>query len=233
MNQAVNDNQIVDSSAPGGLQAKPMLPLDSDTVPAPKVTLEQIEGVIAGEQYVQPVGTTLTICILMLRNGFTVTGESACVSPENFDADYGRKLAREDAVRKIWRLEGYVLSNTLSARVVDELARIAHEVNRAYCQELGDFSVPTWYEAPDWQKNSVAQGVLFVLNNPNATPADSHENWMKQKQLDGWTYGLVKDAKNKTHPCMVSYDQLPLEQRAKDAIFRALVLTIARSAIRS
>ena len=57
---------------------------------------------------------TLTFCILILRNGFTVTGESACASPENFNAEIGRKIARENAREKIWILEGYLLKEKLS-----------------------------------------------------------------------------------------------------------------------
>ena len=56
----------------------------------------------------------LTFCVLVLRNGFTVTGESACASPENFDAEIGRKVARANAVQKIWALEGYLLKQRLS-----------------------------------------------------------------------------------------------------------------------
>jgi hypothetical protein len=55
----------------------------------------------------------LTFCVLVLRNGFTVTGESACASPENFDFEIGRKIARQNAVAKIWRLEGYLLKERL------------------------------------------------------------------------------------------------------------------------
>lgn len=58
----------------------------------------------------------LTFCVLVLRNGFTVTGESACASPENFDADIGRKIARENAVQKIWPLMGYELKCRLAAQ---------------------------------------------------------------------------------------------------------------------
>ncbi len=57
--------------------------------------------------------STLTFCVLVLQNGFTVTGESACASPENFDADIGRKVARENAEQKIWMLEGYALKQRL------------------------------------------------------------------------------------------------------------------------
>lgn len=57
--------------------------------------------------------TLLTFCVLTLRNGFTVTGESACASPENFDAEVGRKIARANAVQKVWSLEGYLLKQKL------------------------------------------------------------------------------------------------------------------------
>lgn len=57
----------------------------------------------------------LTFCVLVLRNGFTVTGESACASPENFDAQVGRDIARTNAREKIWALEGYLLKEKLSA----------------------------------------------------------------------------------------------------------------------
>jgi hypothetical protein len=58
----------------------------------------------------------LTFCVLVLRNGFTVTGESACASPENFDAELGRKIARENAVNKVWPLMGYALKEDLHRR---------------------------------------------------------------------------------------------------------------------
>ena len=62
----------------------------------------------------------LTFCVLVLRNGFTVTGESACASPENFDAEIGRKIAREKAVQKIWPLMGYALKSELSRPVLTD-----------------------------------------------------------------------------------------------------------------
>ena len=61
---------------------------------------------------------TLTFCVLVLKNGFTVTGESSCASPENFDAEIGRKVARENAVNKIWALEGYVLKQKLHEKAL-------------------------------------------------------------------------------------------------------------------
>ncbi|EPW0706852.1 Gp49 family protein [Escherichia coli] len=105
---------------------------------APRVTPDHIEGIIAQEAYFtaedgafgkaikakhtggevnyQPHESLslLTFCVLVLRNGFTVTGESSCASPENFDAEIGRKIARQNAVNKIWMLEGYLLKQKLS-----------------------------------------------------------------------------------------------------------------------
>ncbi|VVJ97769.1 Uncharacterised protein [Klebsiella pneumoniae] len=107
---------------------------------APRVTPDHIESIIAQEAYFtaedgafgvaikakhtggevnyQPHESLslLTFCVLVLRNGFTVTGESACASPENFDAEIGRKIARENAVQKIWMLEGYLLKQRLSEK---------------------------------------------------------------------------------------------------------------------
>jgi hypothetical protein len=82
---------------------------------------EGVEGAAAaGTPYAEqpPVSATsplrlLTFCVLVLKNGFTVTGESACASPENFDAEIGRKIARENAVQKIWPLMGYALKQRL------------------------------------------------------------------------------------------------------------------------
>jgi hypothetical protein len=61
----------------------------------------------------------LTFCVLVLRNGFTVTGESACASPENFNTEIGRRIARENAIAKIWPLMGYALRNQLALKVAD------------------------------------------------------------------------------------------------------------------
>jgi hypothetical protein len=101
------------------------------------------------------------------------------------------------------------------------IAKLCHEVNRAYCESIGDFSHLEWEKSPDWQKNSAIDGVKFHLNN-ETTPERSHRNWMTHKAADGWKYGPVKNEKKKTHPCMLPYDELPQEQRTKDYIFKAV-----------
>lgn len=82
---------------------------------APRLTPQHIDDQIAGEAYHVFPGTTLTVCALTLRNGFQVVGESAAASPANFDAELGRKIARDNARNKIWALEGYLLRSRLSA----------------------------------------------------------------------------------------------------------------------
>lgn len=110
---------------------------------------------------------------------------------------------------------------------IENIARICHEANRAYCQALGDDSQPSWEEAPDWQKDSAIAGVQFHIDNPEAGPDASHANWVAQKLEDGWRRGDEKDAERKLHPCMVPFVDLPVEQRAKDYIFRAIVHSMA------
>lgn len=82
---------------------------------APRITPQDIDATIVSEQYYVFPQTTFTVCLLTLRNGYTVCGESACASPENFNAEIGRKIARENARNKIWSLEGYLLRSKLSA----------------------------------------------------------------------------------------------------------------------
>lgn len=81
---------------------------------APRITPKHIAELIVSEQYYRFPDTTFTVCLLTLKNGFTVSGESACASPENFDEVIGMKLAYENAKNKIWQLEGYLLKEKLS-----------------------------------------------------------------------------------------------------------------------
>lgn len=83
---------------------------------APRLRPEDIDRQIASEAFHVFPGTTLTVCALTLMNGFIVTGESAAASPENFDEEIGRKIARDNARNKIWAFEGYTLRNELSGR---------------------------------------------------------------------------------------------------------------------
>lgn len=104
-----------------------------------------------------------------------------------------------------------------------EIARITHEVNRAYCESIGDNSQVAWEQAPGWQRESAFSGVRAVFDGTTRSPEDQHAAWSEQKIADGWQYGEVKDAEAKTHPCLVPYSELPQEQKVKDFLFRAVV----------
>lgn len=105
----------------------------------------------------------------------------------------------------------------------ESIARVAHEINRAYAASLGDDSQPVWEDAPEWQQSSALAGVDMNLANPDATPEQSHESWLAQKTAEGWAYGEVKDVEKKLHPCFLPYAELPPEQKAKDYLFRGVV----------
>lgn len=80
---------------------------------APRITPADLDDrIVSADYYVFP-GTTLTVCCLVLRNGFTVTGESACADPDNFNEEIGREIAFKEARNKIWLLEGYLLHQKL------------------------------------------------------------------------------------------------------------------------
>lgn len=104
-----------------------------------------------------------------------------------------------------------------------DIAKVAHAVNRDYCLAIGDASQPAWDDAPAWQQDSAIDGVQFHLAHPDAGPEASHDHWMAKKLADGWVYGPEKDPARKEHPCLVVFDLLPPEQRAKDYLFRAVV----------
>lgn len=78
--------------------------------PYPKVTKEGIEQRISKTDYMVLPNSTVTICNIVLENGFSVRGESACVDSRNFDMEIGRQLAYRDAFSKMWQLEGYLLA---------------------------------------------------------------------------------------------------------------------------
>ncbi len=130
----MNDNQIEQEIQAKGLTAPRVTPADIEANIADEFYFTAMDGAMAddavcaengvgaldngGEPYPACLAL-LTFCVLVLRNGFTVTGESACASPENFDAEVGRKIARQNAVQKIWPLLGYELRSKLLEQTND------------------------------------------------------------------------------------------------------------------
>ena len=129
---------------------------------APRVTMQDLENEIASEHYftagegiaghsirrtsIEPSPLTLellTFCVLVLKNGFSVTGQSACVSPENFDEGIGRKIAREKAIDQLWPLLGFRLADQLSRpkpvpALVEEMVAVPADGYAGRPVELGD-----------------------------------------------------------------------------------------------
>jgi hypothetical protein len=102
---------------------------------------------------------------------------------------------------------------------VADVAYLCHEVNRAYCVALGDRTQPPWEEVERWQRDSAFEGVRNILQGKVLNPGDSHAYWCAHKKADGWVYGAQKDPLAKTHPCLVPFTELSLEQRVKDYLF--------------
>jgi len=103
------------------------------------------------------------------------------------------------------------------------IAKACHEANRIWCQANDDDRQKNWQDAEQWQRDSAIKGVQFRIDNPDAGHDAQHNSWMKEKVDDGWVYGEVKDAEAKTHPCIVTFEELPGFQRKKDALFCAIV----------
>jgi hypothetical protein len=190
-----------------------------------RITPDDLEAMISEKEIIQFDNSTLTICILTLTNGCTITGKSNVINPANYDKEVGAAAALQNAKTQIWELEGYALKRDVQKRVLIA-ARTAHEANRMYCELCNDHSQLTWNDAPDWQKESAIQGVEAIRKNPESTPEDSHKSWLAHKLADGWAYGPEKDPNTKLHPCMVPYEDLPEHQRYKDDLFQTTVRSV-------
>ena len=115
----------------------------------------------------------------------------------------------------------------ISAELVQQIGRVAHECNRAYCLSIGDTSQPSWDRAPEWQRVSAMKGVQFhwhsLERGIKPSPSASHESWLEEKRRDGWIWGAVKDPLKREHPCFVPYEELPSQQKMKDYLFASVV----------
>jgi len=102
---------------------------------------------------------------------------------------------------------------------VFEIAKVVHEIQKAFCESLGDNSLPTWENASTEMKDTVIAGIIGLINDPKAAPGKSHEMWMEKKKADGWVYGPVKNWEKKTHPSLITFRDLPQEEIQKDVLF--------------
>ena len=109
---------------------------------------------------------------------------------------------------------------------IGDIAKVCHEANRALCESLGDSSQVPYEQAEQWKRDSACRGVEFALMNPGLPASAQHEAWLADKAKDGWKYGPVKDADLKEHPCFLPYEELPIEQQAKDHLFKGIVASL-------
>jgi hypothetical protein len=142
-------------------------------------------------------------------------------------ADLNSKFST--AVKRVRELESAMDSGQLVGRpegIILLAAKVAHEVNRAYCESMGDDSHVPWAEAPDDHKGIVIKAVQDIASNPSISVAESHALWCRHRKQDGWVYGNEYDFAKRIDPCIVPYNDLPEERRTVDALFGAAVRVV-------
>ncbi|MBU1139183.1 MAG: hypothetical protein KKA76_09415 [Proteobacteria bacterium] len=110
---------------------------------------------------------------------------------------------------------------------IEEIARIAYEINIALLKSYGDRSQPPWEIAPQWLKDNTINGVKFHLANPDASPSYSHDLWVEELTADGWVYGPIQIDAIKVHPLLMPFDEIPQSHRTKDWVFRQVVRSLS------
>lgn len=134
-------------------------------------------------------------------------------SSKSVDETLGAILANIKTAQRYAKFkEDLKTSNELQSRLVLAI----HEANKEIQQQTGEY-IP---QLSEHLTKSILDGVYFVLDNPNCTPEQQHNNWCYFKRADGWKYGPDKDFERKEHPCLVPYNELPEIQQRKDSVFR-------------
>ena len=143
---------------------------------------------------------------------------------------YRHNLAVIDSSKSVDETLGTILSNIKTAQryakfkedlktsneLQSRLVLAIHEANKEIQQQTGEF-IP---QLSEHLTKSILDDVYYVLDNPNCTPEQQHNNWVHFKRADGWRYGPEKDFERKEHPCLVPYSELPEIQQRKDSVFR-------------
>lgn len=112
-----------------------------------------------------------------------------------------------------------------------DIAQVIHAANRELQIIYGDpMPSPDWYDAPEYQRREATASVVEAISDPGRTPEQNHQGWMERLIADGWTYGEHKDAAAKTHPTLLPWDELPVDQQLKDRLFIAIVRALTPQA---
>ena len=121
-----------------------------------------------------------------------------------------------DNIKRVQRYAKFKEQLKTSNELQSRLVLAIHEANKEIQQQTGEI-IP---HLSEHLTKSILDGVYFVLDNPNCTPEQQHNNWVHFKRADGWKYGPEKDFERKEHPCLVPYSELPEIQQRKDSVFR-------------
>lgn len=114
------------------------------------------------------------------------------------------------------------MGRQLSHLEIEVCANAAHEVNRAYCRAMDDHSHAPWSATPSHLQRVAKQAVIGIATN-DYNAQQSHDAWVAAKLADGWRHGEIKSDERKEHPCLVEWEALPFEQRAKDELWVSTV----------
>jgi len=106
---------------------------------------------------------------------------------------------------------------------ISKIAKVCHAVNRAYAERAEGVCGESWEECSQATRESAIRGVIFKIDNPESTPRDIHEKWLKDKIDNGWIWGTTKNESRKFHPCCMAYGSLPEKQKTKDYLFMAVI----------
>ncbi len=104
-----------------------------------------------------------------------------------------------------------------------EIAEICHAANRVYCRHAKSYSQLRWDRLDRAKQEGIAEGVSFVIDNPDCTPQETHAAWVKSTLKLGWIHGGVLDGTAKCHPSLVPWDELPVREQIKDELFLGIV----------
>ena len=189
------------------------LKVHQEKIGGKRVTLDALKANIVKEEFHVFLGSQLTVCVLTLLNGFTVTGESACASPENYRKETGEKISYENAYDKIWALMGYELKNKLAmieaaGAPTGAICQQAAEVRTALGQKVVHFTPMTRLDYNvfrGWQlpadENGEDEGYLVQYadgGSPNVAGFDGYVSW-SPKDVFEKAYSVVAEVKATTH----------------------------------
>lgn len=106
---------------------------------------------------------------------------------------------------------------------IEKIAQTAHSANRTWSHIHGDFSQGPWIEQSAEYRRMMRHGVLAQLKDPERSPEENHNAWKQAVEADGWTWGPKRDEALRKNPAIVPWEDLPVEQRRKNAMFQAIV----------